>query len=211
MKSRNTHTKTLNVFPCWSKSTGAFMKSIRICGIVGFFIFLLCDVSFASLNVPLTITDYTDIARISDPVTSGVPLPETANITSIDQLQITDSAGNNVSAQFTVTSRWHGTPDDSSKAIKWVLLDFQADVPANGTSVYYLKNGNMGNAQNTNLSLQQDNDKITVSTGKAKFEINKNYFNMFDYVWIDKNNDSQIDDAIVSSPNDGGVVLTGKK
>ena len=210
MKSRNTRKKALNVFPCWSKSTEPFMKSIRICGIVGFFIFLLCDVSFASLNVPLSITDHAGIARISDPVTSGIPLPETANITSINQLQLTDSSGNNVPAQFTVTSRWRGTPDDSSKAIKWVLLDFQADVPANGTSVYYLKNGNMGNAQNTNLSLQQDNDKITVSTGKAKFEINKNYFNMFDYIWIDKNNDSQIDDAIVSSPNEGGVILTDR-
>jgi len=209
MKSRNTRTKALNVFPCWSKSTETFMKSIRICGIVGFFIFLLCDVSFASLNVPLTVSDYAGIARANDPVTSGIPIPESANILSINQFQITDSSGNNVPAQFTVTSRWRGTLDDSSKPIKWVLLDFQADVPANGTSVYYLKNGNIGNAQNTNLSLQQDNDKITVSTGKAKFEINKNYFNLFDYVHIDKDNDGQLNDLVVSSANDGGVVLTG--
>jgi hypothetical protein len=184
---------------------------LKICGAACFLVFfLLGNDSTASINVPLTITDYAGIARISDPVTSGIPIPESANIISINQLQITDSAGNNVPAQFMVTSRWRGTPDDNSKPIKWVLLDFQADVPANGTSVYYLKNGNIGNAQNTNLSLQQDNDKITINTGKAKFEINKKYFNMFDYVWIDKNNDSQIDDAIVSSPNEGGAVLTDR-
>ncbi|MCD4713264.1 MAG: DNRLRE domain-containing protein [Clostridiales bacterium] len=185
-------------------------KNIRICGIVGFLIFLLCNVSFASLNVPLTVSDYAGMARANDPVTSGIPLPESANITSIDQLQVTDSLGNNVPAQFTVTSRWRGTPDDNSKPIKWVLLDFQADIPDDGTSVYYLKNGNIGNAQNTELSLQQNNDKITVNTGKAKFEINKNYFNLFDYVHVDKDNDGQLNDLVVSSANDGGVVLTGK-
>ena len=173
------------------------------------FFFLLAGNSFASLNVPLTVTDYAGTTRTNEPVTSGVPLPESVNMLSINQLQLTDSSGNTVPAQFTVTSRWRGTPDDSSKPIKWVLLDFQADVPANGTSVYYLKNGNTGNAQNTDLSLQQDDNKITVSTGKAKFEINKNYFNLFDYVHIDKDNDGQLNDLVVSSVNDGGVVLTG--
>ena len=160
--------------------------------------------------MPLTVTDYAGITRTDDPVTSGVPILESASITSIDQLQITDSSGNNVPAQFTVTSRWHGTPDDGSKPIKWVLLDFQANIPALGTAVYYLKNGNRGNTQDTTLAVQEDNNKITVNTGKAKFEINKNYFNLFDYIYVDKDNDGQLDDLSVSSVNEGGVVLTGK-
>ena len=188
-------------------------RTLKICRgawLILCFFFLLAGDSFASLNIPLTVTDYAGTTRTNEPVTSGIPLPESANILLINQLQLTDSSGNTVPAQFTVTSRWHGTLDDNLKPIKWILLDFQADVPVNGTSVYYLKDGSTGNTQNTNLSLQESNDKITINTGKAKFEINKNYFNMFDYVLIDKDDDGQIDDAIVSSPNEGGVVLTGK-
>jgi len=188
-------------------------QTLKICigiWLILCFFFLLAGESFASLNVPLTVTDYAGTTRANELVTSGVPLPESANILSINQLQLTDSSGNTVPSQFTVTSRWHGTPNDSSKAIKWILLDFQANVPVNGTSVYYLKNGNTGNAQNTKLSLQQDDNKITINTGKAKFEINKKYFNLFDYVYVDKDNDGQLNDMVVSSANDGGVVLTGK-
>ena len=187
-------------------------QTLKICigiWLILCFFFLLAGNSFASLNVPLTVSDYAGTTRTNEPVTSGVPLPESVNIFSINQLQLADSSGNTVPAQFTVTSRWRGTPDDNSKPIKWVLLDFQADVPADGTSVYYLKNGDIGNRKNTNLSLQQDDNKITISTGKAKFEINKNYFNLFDYVHIDKGNDGQLNDLIVSSANDSGVVLTG--
>ena len=188
--------------------------SLKIYEVISFFVFLffllLCNDSFASLNVPLTVTDYAGITRTNDPITSGIPIPESENISSINQFQITDSSGNNVPAQFTVTSRWHGTPDDGSKPIKWVLLDFQANVPALGTAVYYLKNEGAGNTQDTNLAVQEDDGKITVNTGKAKFEINKNYFNLFDYVYVDKDNDGQLDDLSVSSVNEGGVVLTGK-
>ena len=185
------------------------MKSKYVCSILIFFLLLSAKAIFA-LNVPLTVTDYAGIDRIDEPVTSGVPLPKEANITSINQLQITDSQGNPIPAQFTVLSRWNGTPDDISKPIKWVLLDFEANVPANGTVVYYLKDTtNGGNTQNTNLSIQEDTDKIIVNTGKAKFQISKHYFNLFDYVWVDKDNDGQIDDLVLSQPNTGGLVLTG--
>ncbi len=175
--------------------------------------FILCakgDV-FASFDLPLTVSDYAGLPRTDEPVTSGIPLPEDANITSEWQLQVTDDQGNPMPAQFTVLSRWHGTPDDQSKPIKWVLLDFQANVPANGTSIYYLKSGGTGNTTNTNISIQEDSSKITVSTGKAKFQISKNHFNLFDYVWIDKDNDGQFNDAVISQPNQGGIILTDDK
>ncbi|MFH1129077.1 MAG: putative Ig domain-containing protein [Candidatus Omnitrophota bacterium] len=191
-----------------------FRKPGKVCRAVLWLALALTFIScakgdvFASLDLPLTVSDYAGLPRTDEQVTSGIPLPEDANITSIAQLQITDSNGSPIPAQFTVLSRWHGTPDDQSKAIKWVLLDFQANAPANGTSVYYLKSGGTGNTADTNLSIQEDSGKITVSTGKAKFQISKTHFNLFDYVWIDKDNDGQFNDAVISQPNAGGIVLT---
>ena len=210
---------TINKFPQISMNINKYLSiSIIILLFIGILFFFSQNFSIFqpttkaqsnSLSIPLTITDYANIQRINEPVISGIPLPKEANITSINQLQITGSQGNPIPAQFTVLSRWNGTPEDSSKPIKWVLLDFQANVPKNGTSIYYLKTttSNGGNTQNTNLSIQEDSEKIIVNTGKAKFQISKNYFNLFDYVWIDKDNDGQINDLILSQPNTGGLIL----
>ncbi|MEZ4526977.1 MAG: hypothetical protein R2941_13760 [Desulfobacterales bacterium] len=174
-----------------------------------FFCLSVCAETAYSLT-SLSVSENAGISRLAAPVTSGIPLPKEANILSIDDLTVTDSQGSAVPAQFAVLSRWNGTPDDAAKPIKWVLLDFQADIPANSTDTYYLKNASAGNASSSSLSLQNASDKITVSTGKARFQISKNWFNLFDYVWIDRDNDGQTDDEIVSQPGKGGIVLTDK-
>ena len=81
------------------------------------------------LDVPLTVTDYAGIERISEPVTSGIPLPESADIKNPYSLRIFDSGGSPVPAQFTVLARWAGKPDDLSKPIKWVLFYFFSKRP----------------------------------------------------------------------------------
>jgi len=162
--------------------------------------------AIAALYAPLTVSDYAGVARANELVTSGVPLPREANITSINQLQIIDSEGSTIPTQFTVLSRWEGSAGDNTKSIKWVLLDFQANVPKDGTALYYLKDGGSG-PPSTSLTVQEDSGKITVNTGKAKFQINKSYFNLFDYVWIDSHNDGQLDDLVVNQPGQGGLIL----
>lgn len=154
-----------------------------------------------TINIPLSVSEYAGIRRVDEPLTSGVPIPECANIMSVLDLEVCDSNNNRIPAQFTVLSRWHGVPDDETKPIKWVLLDFNADVDLGGTSIYYLRDGAGDSTQNTNLNLVEDDNTIVVNTGVATFTINKNYFNLFDYVNIDGKN-------IVSQPNAGGVVLT---
>ncbi len=158
----------------------------------------------------LTISEPAGTDRISEPVTSGIPLPESANIQSIENLYLTDDRGNIIPAQYTVLSRWGGTPDDGTKAIKWVLLDFQVDMDADTTKTCYLKQGAGGSASGSNLHIQDSSDKIIVETGKARFQISKDYFNLFDYVWFDADNDGQAESAVISQMNEGGVVLTDK-
>jgi hypothetical protein len=167
------------------------------------------------INLGLHVTNTLSIDRTNEPVTSGVPLPESAAITSTNQLYLTDSEGNQLPAQFTVLSRWHGTLAETEQPIKWVLVDFQTDVSAGSTQSFVLHSGlSSGNIAASNLSVQEDAAKIIVFTGRAKFQISKDYFNLFDYIWSDKNNDGQVDNLLYSSLGKGGAVLTdgnGKK
>ena len=184
------------------------MKKITL--LVAILVLLVAGSANATLDVTLSVTDYAGMDRNSEPVTTGVPLPEAANILTVSQLQLKDNRGMNVPAQFTVLARWRGIPTDITKPIKWVLLDFQATVLANRTGTYHLTDGGIGNTSSTNISIIEDSSKIAVSTGKARFQISKNYFNLFDYVWIDKNNDGLISDAIITQPFSGGLVLIDK-
>lgn len=70
-----------------------------------------------------------NVINASLPVTMGVPLSEAANVTDAAQLGVTDSAGSAVPSQLRVLARWGGTPDETSRPIKWLLVDFK---PASG-------------------------------------------------------------------------------
>ena len=166
--------------------------------------------AWAELSVSLTIDNPSDLERTLEPTTSGVPLPKSANAYSVDQIQLKDENGNEVPAQFKVLSRWNGLPSDSTKPIKWILLDFQPTVPANGQRTYMLEEKADGSSLSSNLKAVEDSQKIEITTGKAKFHINKDGFNLFDYVWIDSDNDSEMDLEVLSSSGKGGIILTDK-
>ncbi len=159
-----------------------------------------------SLDVPLEVKDYAGFERVGDPVTSGVPIPKSVNIKSIEDFRIEDSNGNTVPAQFKVLTRWACGPQDSSCPIKWLLVDFQANVSANGTATYHLTDEGGGNAAAANLSVSDQSGKYTVNTGTAKFEISKNGFKLFDNAWVDFNDDKIFSDGekvLVSDQNSG--------
>ena len=153
--------------------------------------------SALALSVSLEVHDDAGIARTSEPVTSGIPLPQ-GLIFSDQSVKI-----NGVDGQFKSLSTW---PDGS---IRWLLCDFQATVAANGSTTYTLTDGT-GNATGTNLSYTESSSSIVVRTGVAEFAINKNNFNLFDSVKIDKDSDGQIDDVIVSSATTRGAVFTNE-
>jgi hypothetical protein len=172
-------------------------------------LFIVSPVHAAMQNISLSINNPTDTPRISDAVTSGIPLPKEANILSPDDLCVTDASGNIIPTQMTVLSRWDGLVNDATKPIRWVLLDFQAAVPANSSETYFLKN-QPNKPVVSKLSISDTADKLTVNTGKAKFEISKKYFNLFDNVWIDSDQNGVVDNLIISQVGSGGVVLKDK-
>ena len=129
----------------------------------------------AALSVKLTIKETSGISRSFEPVTSGIPIAEESNITNQDLFCIKDSNGNVVPAQFRILERWDTAADNSLGKIKWVLVDFQANVSANSDAFYYLQDC----GETTSfppLNVTNVNDVITINTGNAEFVINKNNF-----------------------------------
>jgi len=80
-------------------------------------------------EVPLTVTNTAAVARHAWPVTSGVPFPE-GHLGSADHVRLLDESNRTVAAQFVPLAEW---PDGS---IKWLLVDFQTDLPADGLRRY---------------------------------------------------------------------------
>ncbi|MBI4672531.1 MAG: DNRLRE domain-containing protein [Chloroflexi bacterium] len=151
-----------------------------------------------ALNVALTVRENNGVARVNDPVTQGVPLPFNAYVYNASTLVLSNASQQAVPAQFTVLARWGGAPDDASKPIKWVLVDFQANVAANGSAIYQLKTGTP-----PALSGIQTTDSATtleVNTGAARFSLNKNAFTLFDQIYRDRDNDGAVDDALLAAP-----------
>jgi hypothetical protein len=174
------------------------------------FLFGAATDSFAFVR--LSVQDATGHQRVDEPLTSGVPLPESMGIASVGDLVVTDEAGPPIQAQFTVLSRWNGTPSDTAKPIKWVLVNFQADAPRNGSGTYHLRKRSEAGAPPSyaGMSVSEGADGFTVDTGKAKYAISKRHFNVFDHVWVDGDNDGQLNEPVLSQPGEGGVVLTDR-
>jgi hypothetical protein len=126
------------------------------------------------LNVPLWVQNSLDLARVDEPVTSGVPLPRGLNLTDPTRLRLVDAEGNPVVAQFTPLARWGAAPEDQTGPIRWVLIDFQATVGPRQATTYYLQEGGPGPSPPYPLTVTDGPDRLTVDTGTSFFTFNKN-------------------------------------
>ena len=124
------------------------------------------------------------------PVSGGVPFPKGA-LGSPGNVRLLDSNGHEIPAQVCVSGRW---PDGS---IKWILLDCQPGLPANGPAKLTLEYG-AGVSPTTfasPLRVEESTDAITVTTGPLRFEVGKNTFGPFRKVWADADGDGVPADA----------------
>jgi hypothetical protein len=162
----------------------------------------------AAINVPFQVSNWATIQRSGEPVTAGLPLPA-ATVYDLSKLRVVDGAGNTVPAQFRPLTKWwyeisSTIPNErkASPSVKWVLMDFQADVPAKNRASFTLKDDNSGSTPSTQLSVTEASDQVTVSTGPLTFKVSKQHFNLFDEVTI---NGQQI---ITSNPLNGGFITS---
>lgn len=128
----------------------------------------------------LKVSNPLDLGRFHAPVTAGLPFPP-GHLTEDSELRLSDERGRERPLQTEVLSRW---PDGS---IRWLLLDFQADVPAEGEATYRLEygakeeEGEKGSrerggeeAENgrgsplTPITVRENGGRITVDTGRLQ-------------------------------------------
>lgn len=133
---------------------------------------------------------------VSVPVTSGVPLPRGIHA-NLATLRVTTAAGTPVPAQFRALSRW------SDGSLRWVLVDFQADLSGGE----YRLDGSGSGAPSTNLTVTESAGAIDVSTGVLAFRVSRTAFRLFESVKIDRDNDGQVDDECLDTAALNGVVV----
>lgn len=158
---------------------------------------------FASADViPLRIKERAGVTRISDPVTVGIPFPYNGRYFSTGDFGIYTGSGAPVPAQFRVNGRWGGDASDLSKPIRWVLVDFQANVPANGEASYELRTSG-GTQASGGITVDQTPSVYTIATGAAVFSIRKSGFNLIDRVVIGA------DTVVAPGTSEGAVATSG--
>ncbi|HYF49225.1 MAG TPA: hypothetical protein VEJ63_07460 [Planctomycetota bacterium] len=132
--------------------------------------------------VRLRIVERAGVARNFEPVTSGVPLPESLAISDVSRLRLTDSSNRDVPAQFRVLSRW-GDLSDQRAPIRWVLIDTQISVASHGSASLTLCRDEPREAL-LGISVSEDAEAIRIDTGAALFQFSRTRGNLFESVTL---------------------------
>src|SRR5262245_2648394 len=155
--------------------------------------------AMAAVNVPLTVHEAlysggsTGVTRSNEPFCMGVPLADSAAVTSTATLGL----GGATAGQFRVLGRW---PDGNFKWVK--VCGIVSTLNAGGTATVTLQSGS-GNFGGSNLATD-NGATITVATGAATFTIKKANFNFLDQVAVGS---TQL--ISTSSSPTRGLVITG--
>lgn len=151
------------------------------------------------LSIRLTVSNRLNIPRHQEPVTSGVPLAADSNITEAENLRMTRVDGTEVPAQFRVLARW-GPLSETKRPIKWVLVDFNADIPPGADAVYYLKTGR--EKPTSGIGIQETDEEIKVNTGAMVFSVPKKNSGLISRLVLagDK-------DTLVTGGHDAGIQI----
>jgi hypothetical protein len=130
----------------------------------------------AQTPIPITVTEYGNLTRVAEPVTSGVPIP-TAQVAS--SWALFDGA-QEIPLQTTVLP---------GRSVPWLLLDFQTSLAPGQTRSFTLRAQSPAAAQATPVLVNETASTITVTTGRLRTIVSKTDFNLLDNVWYDRNGD----------------------
>ena len=150
----------------------------------------------AQIKIPLIVEEsrffgMSAVPRSQDPVTVGIPLPDSVGIRDTSQLGLTGTSN----GQFRVLGRW------PSGNIKWILVDTMADVTAGKQNTEIVLTKGSGNFGGANLAA--DNGfTITVNTGTSSFVLRKSKFNLIDQAVVNGK-------TLVAAGSSAGLVVVG--
>ena len=157
-------------------------------------------------RVELRVAETAGLDRHDSPATFGVPLPQ-GDLADPTRARMFAPSGRPVRLQTRVLSRW---PDGS---IRWLLLDFPAEVAAGKTAEYTLEYGTSVEpfTAGSPLTVSQDDDRISVTTGPIRFTVGRGRIGPFGRVQVDRNNDGRFDadETLISPGAAAGFVIAG--
>jgi hypothetical protein len=122
----------------------------------------------AALNVPIRVVESAGVARKAAPVSGGVPLPRGA-LRDPHGVWLADPDGRPTTVQTQALERW---PDGS---VRWLLLDFRADVDRDGERTFSLRQGAASKAAAGPAIKASDRDGArTFDTGPVQIAVPSN-------------------------------------
>jgi hypothetical protein len=131
------------------------------------------------LTLPILITEYDGIRRISEPVTVGIPLPKGQLFKPTD-IALYNASNARVPVQSKELARW------SDGSVQWMLLDFLADVAPHTTVAYTLRDcvESASCTPDTPITVHEAPASMTIDTGYALFSLNTAVFSPFERILI---------------------------
>ena len=137
-------------------------------------------------RIPLNLFEPAGVDRVNEPVRCGVPVPRGA-LRDAAAVKLEDENGRERALQVEPGAWW---PDGS---FKWVILDFTIDLKAGEKKAYALLFGQgVSRAAGASpLKVTQDDEGITVDTGKLKFTMLKRKNVFINEAWLDANGDGK--------------------
>lgn len=130
-------------------------------------------------KIDLAITEPLGQAWKAWPVTVGLPFPQ-AELRDVRHVRVLSPEGREIASQMRVLSLW---PDAS---IRWLLVDFQADVEANSQALYRVEYGRdvVRAASPTELKVEHRADGIHVDTGAVRFTVGTKRMSLLENVTL---------------------------
>ncbi len=166
-------------------------------------------------TVPITVEEPASVARTSERVTFGIPLPRHPPVLFVERLGILEADSRTiVPSQIRVQSRWHGSVSNNRKPIRWILVTFPATLLPGETTIYYLAatRGKFPRPRRENeLEVTENKNSFEISTGPLRCEISRDRFDLFRQVWIDQNENGKLESPLL--PDDShasGIVIERK-
>ncbi len=143
--------------------------------VIGFLPALISASQTEQEIVTLTMTERAGVARESEWVTIGAPLPKGA-VHSAGELCLIRN-GTAIPCEILPVNKWW---DDGS--LRWVHLIFQGNCPANGEASVTLARGRTAPKAEHKITVKEKSDRFVVDTGAISFEVRKKRFNVLDMV-----------------------------
>lgn len=161
-------------------------------------VFLAATACGAGLELQLIVAEPAGIARTAEPVSGGIPMPA-GLVRDLKALRLLDAEGAEVPAQFSAINRW-----GQDQSVAWLLVQSVATLPANGNTFFTLKSGIPSVRRPVALKVEDGTAAVTVDTGRIRFTVSKQRFNLIDQAWVTAN--GRLEQIIASDPAGGSAI-----